>query len=289
MKSAILTLHALSPLHAGTGQSDGAVDLAIARDRASGFPIVPGSSIKGVLRDAARSHLDPNTTCALFGPETANASEHAGSLCFDDAHLLFLPARSMAGTFAWLTSPHLLRRYLRDLALVNGKVPTFKAPKEISQAWVTTDCALFAKGNTILLEDLDLQGINDYDHDDLLAHLGQVLFPQQPKWLRQRFCLVHDDVMAFFSQHALDITTRISINDESKTVTRGALWTEENLPAETILYGLVAAQPTAYVQKHSSVVSAAEALLKLKTLLSTPLHFGGNTTVGRGRTQVRCH
>ncbi|MCS7269380.1 MAG: RAMP superfamily CRISPR-associated protein, partial [Geminicoccaceae bacterium] len=49
-------LHALSPLHAGTGQAAGIVDLPIARMKATGIPFVPGSSIKGVLRDVRRDN-----------------------------------------------------------------------------------------------------------------------------------------------------------------------------------------------------------------------------------------
>ena len=46
----LLFIQALSPLHAGTGQSIGAIDLAIARDRATGFPYLPGSSLKGIAQ-----------------------------------------------------------------------------------------------------------------------------------------------------------------------------------------------------------------------------------------------
>jgi CRISPR-associated protein Cmr4 len=51
-------LHALSPLHAGTGQAVDIVDLPIARMESTRIPLVPGSSIKGVLRDAARAWND---------------------------------------------------------------------------------------------------------------------------------------------------------------------------------------------------------------------------------------
>ena len=106
MTTTQLLFHALSPLHAGTGQSIGAIDLAIARDRATQFPYLPGSSIKGSLRDVARQKLVQNALLIkLFGPETANASEHAGALIVSDANLLLLPVRSVAGTFAWVTSP----------------------------------------------------------------------------------------------------------------------------------------------------------------------------------------
>ena len=43
-------VHALSPLHAGTGQGAGIIDLPIAREKATGLPYLPGSSLKGTLR-----------------------------------------------------------------------------------------------------------------------------------------------------------------------------------------------------------------------------------------------
>jgi CRISPR/Cas system CMR subunit Cmr4 (Cas7 group RAMP superfamily) len=48
-------LHAFSPLHAGTGHAADVIDLPTARYKATGIPFVPGSSIKGVLRDARRT------------------------------------------------------------------------------------------------------------------------------------------------------------------------------------------------------------------------------------------
>ncbi|RMD58772.1 type III-B CRISPR module RAMP protein Cmr4, partial [Candidatus Parcubacteria bacterium] len=50
MQAKLMFLHALSPLHAGTGQGVGAIDLPIAREKGTEIPIVPGSSLKGVLR-----------------------------------------------------------------------------------------------------------------------------------------------------------------------------------------------------------------------------------------------
>src|SRR5947199_9877363 len=112
MTTRLTLIHAMSPLHAGTGHSVGAIDLPIARERPTGIPLIPGSSIKGALR--ARSPKtdgkDDPITRDVFGPDTANSSDHGGSVQFSDAHLLLLPVRSLAGTFAWVTSPHLIRK-----------------------------------------------------------------------------------------------------------------------------------------------------------------------------------
>ena len=59
MESKAYVLHALSPLHAGTGHAADVIDLPIARMKATGIPIVLGSSVKGVLRDARR-HTPPD-------------------------------------------------------------------------------------------------------------------------------------------------------------------------------------------------------------------------------------
>ena len=105
MKTQPFLLHALSPIHAGTGHAVDVIDLPIARQRATGIPFVPGPSIKGVLRESHRTTDPADTWRAIFGPDTANASDHAGALVVGDALLLALPVRSFKGTFAWVTSP----------------------------------------------------------------------------------------------------------------------------------------------------------------------------------------
>src|SRR5262245_623604 len=104
MKTKPFLLHALSPLHAGVGHAADVIDLPIARMKATGIPFVPGSSIKGVLRDA-RQKLDPDKLFAIFGPPGDEADKHAGALVAGDARLLALPVRSFKGTFAWVSSP----------------------------------------------------------------------------------------------------------------------------------------------------------------------------------------
>jgi CRISPR-associated protein Cmr4 len=79
MKPNLFYLHALSALHCGTGQAAGVIDLPIARDRASNLPLVPGSSLRGVLRDNFAGK-DDQLENALFGPRTIGGADeaHAG-------------------------------------------------------------------------------------------------------------------------------------------------------------------------------------------------------------------
>jgi CRISPR-associated protein Cmr4 len=96
----------------------------------------------------------------------------------------------------------------------------------------------------------------------------------------QRFCVVHDDVMAFLSLHATDVVTRVSLDPDSKTAKDGQLWTEESLPTESILVSVVIAQP------NKGTGSADELLKSLLPIVAGSTQFGGKFTVGRGRVAL---
>jgi len=153
MKTRPFLLHALSPLHAGTGHATDVIDLPTARYKATGIPFVPGSSIKGVLRDARNtSGTDAEQVLAVFGPEKENADHHAGALVVGDARLLALPVRSFRGTFAWTTSPLLLTLAKRDLEEASLPIPNI-AGRDAQVA--RGSCVLHA--HRLYLEDLDLR------------------------------------------------------------------------------------------------------------------------------------
>jgi CRISPR-associated protein Cmr4 len=289
MTARTLLIHALSPLHPGTGQGVGVIDLPIAREKATGLPYLPGSSLKGVLRDQCS---DENQRLKVFGPETDSADEYAGSAQFSDQRLLLLPIRSLKGTFAWVTSPFILRRLLRDVqhTALNASMPGSVPEPGSIEACITVsgNCALFlntAGKNFVILEELDLEPASDLNADDWAAWLAQQVFPSDSAWqdmLKARFCIVHDDTLNFLLETATEVTARIKLQDDSKTVQKGGLWYEEALPTETVLAGLVVATP---VKKTGMATDEIHNVVN--GLLEKPLQFGGKATVGRGICQVR--
>src|SRR2546430_8961306 len=106
-ESCLTFIHALSPLHAGTGQGVGVIDLPIAREKATNLPYLPGSTLKGSMRDECEGNAQTKPNCeTLFGKANpVSDSAYAGSAIFTDQRLLCLPVRSLLGTFAWVTSP----------------------------------------------------------------------------------------------------------------------------------------------------------------------------------------
>src|SRR5579864_5764877 len=101
MNARLTFVHALSPLHAGTGQGVGVIDLPIAREKATGLPFLPGSSLKGALR----ARCDSKECVLVFGTATSEIDQddnQPGLAQFSDQRLLLLPIRSLMGTFAWV-------------------------------------------------------------------------------------------------------------------------------------------------------------------------------------------
>ncbi len=291
-KSAVYFIHALSPLHPGVGQGVGSIDLPVAREKASGVPYLPGSSVKGVLRDAAMNTWGAEAKVkAVFGPETDSASEHAGAAYFGDARLILLPVRSYAGIFAYATSPYLLGRFKREAELAGLKPPALPpSPETPSIALVgkesrVTDKAKEKGGARVYLEDLDF----DAQMSDEVTTWEAWLMEQTKGLdlpLAGRLLYLHDDVMGFLLETALEVVTRIRINENTKTVAKGALWFEENIPAESVLYGLLSTAAETFAAANGSKLPAAEILAQLGSLTKHTLQFGGNATVGRGLSRM---
>lgn len=283
MSTHLLLLHALSPIHAGTGHSPGAIDLPIARDKATGFPLLPGSSLKGAMRSDLTRREAAARVKSIFGPDTNGAAEHAGGLWVGDANLVCLPVRSVVGTFAWVTSPFLVGRFLRDAKEAGlKKLPA--PPKGPPVAFAQTPKSTALKDDKrVYFEDLDFQ----LDTDDGVGALADWLaghFFEEDFWrarFGERFCLVHDDVMAYFSTHGTDVVNRIRLDNDTKTVAKGALWSEESLPTESLLASLVVVAPNTKTANETDLQGA------LAHYHGRTLQLGGDATVGRGRCALR--
>jgi CRISPR-associated protein Cmr4 len=281
MNARLLFAHALSSLHAGTGQGVGVIDLPIAREKATGLPYLPGSSLKGVLRDACG---DEEVRRKVFGPDTDNAAEYAGSVQLSDQRLLLLPVRSLVGTFAWVTSPYILRRFLRDAE--NVTVPNIPSdvpiPASDISCLVSNDGCAIMLNNQVILEDLDLTANTNSKAHEWAGWIGSQVFAGDPIWqqmLRERLCVVHDDVLSFLLDTATEVIARVKLHEDAKTVEKGGLWYEEALPTETVLSGLALATPVK--------AEPDEVFKTLADLMEKPLQLGGKASVGHGLCRLR--
>lgn len=267
-------LHALSPLHAGTGHTPDIIDLPTARMKATGIPFLPGSSIKGVLRDARRA-TDHEKTEAVFGPSDDPAA-HAGALVVGDARLLALPVRSFRGTFAWVTSPLLLTLAKRDLEETGLTIPSIDGRgARLAQGTV---CVL---NERLYLEDLDLAATVTAEATAWAQRLAPLAFPGDDIFTK-RFAIVDDDTMTFLWETATQVDARVRIAADTRTVAKGQLWLEESLPPETLLIGLVAADRS----RRRNVTMTPDEVLGFALSGEEVHQLGGKATTGRGRCRI---
>lgn len=287
----LLSLFAESPIHAGTGTELGHVDLPIQRERATRFPTIHGSGIKGVLRDLARrtDKLDGSVVQQLFGSEPPSGPGGSplepGALIFSDARLVLFPCRTAGPVFAWVTSPYLLNRLRRD-AMEAGlsRTPSVPTPSE-TEAIVTSDAAFSAGG--VLIEEFEFTRKPVGVAGEWAVFLKRLL-PDGEEYgfwrdlLPKALVIVSDDNLRDFVTHATEVVTRVRLDPEKKTVAEKALWSEEYLPQDSLLYCVVEVT----VRKNSE---RSALLSHFTTILSTfpTAQFGGKETVGRGFLRLK--
>ncbi|NIA13608.1 MAG: type III-B CRISPR module RAMP protein Cmr4 [Nitrospiraceae bacterium] len=285
----VFWLHTLSPTHVGTGRGAGYIDLPIHRDKVTNWPVIPGSAFKGVWRDWAsrqnKEHID-----LAFGRTSDHETNvsNSGALVPTDARLVCLPVRSFQGTFAWCISSLALRMLSRDLSLA-GMIDLPPVPPAVADGTIhRTATTQLEDDGRIFLEDLDFTGVKCPETIAWASRIAGSVFPGEKNkdWRErfvERFAVVPDLVFDFLTETGTEVTSRVRIDDDLRTVVQGQLWNEESLPAETILSGLVSCDRV-YSGQPGDVTE--EVLLEEFATSPLNLQIGGKATIGRGR--VRC-
>jgi len=291
----IYWLHTLSPTHAGVGRGVGYIDLPIDRDGVTGWPIIRGSAFKGVWADHHRATddarkkdtLEGRLLKAAFGLAGDDNNSNAGALIPTDAKIVCLPVRSFRGTFAWATSPLCLSMLHRTLKLAGVDATKLSAPTDLLDNIAHhANETMLVEGNSIFLEDLNFTAQKCSKAAAWAHWIAENVFGGKDAWceeFQKRFVVLPDAAFDFLCETGTEVHTRVKIKDETKTVDGGALWTEESLPAETILMGLI--QCDRVFGRDGTEIKAGD-LLKQFTDKPLTLQIGGKATVGRG--QVRC-
>jgi CRISPR-associated protein Cmr4 len=230
---------------------------------------------------------------AVFGPETDRADAHAGALSPNDARLLLFPVRSLAGVFAWTTSGGALARFLRD-ARAAGLSPNWQAPTVMAKdgALVAPNTDLKA-GQKAVLEEFTFSPTEDTAVTTIGQWLTKNALPtgvEYQYWrdhLPRRLIVLHEDAFRDFTLFGTEVVTRIKIDNETKTVAEGMLWTEESLPADTLLYAPLYATLPRADHNHPIIGGAAGVLNAVRGYNLTRVQLGGDETVGRGLVHLR--
>lgn len=262
-------LYSLSPIHCG-GEGDIGNILEISREVHTDFPYIPGSSLRGSIRDELEV-IDPDVANKLFGKELDdNGQMGVHQVWFGDARLLWIPMRTMScnnrDVFTWVSCHSLIR----DHAIL-GKLP-FTAFRNFPVG---------TKAGTYEVADaqINVTSLNEKEKE-AIKFLGE--FPTcikdtvKPAWTENHLILPDADFQILM-EHSLWTQVRNKI--DNKVGSAEVFWTDICIPRDTIFY-----YPWGYqIKKDNSVIkSEHDQLIKIITQL---IQVGGQANVGRGWVQ----
>ena len=313
LKSKMLFIYSETSMHVGAGSGLGAIDLPIQRERITDYPLIQASGLKGALRSVVPDGPEKD---AIFGADNA---DNAGAIVVGDARILLFPVRSLVGVFAWVTSVDILQRFQRDAQLV-GLTWLPSIPTELSGN------NLFASGSAVLtennpkravLEEFAFNATIDPMVTQWATNLANNVLPSliiQNKdiykyWqdkLKNSLLVLPNVAFRDFVKHSTEVVTRIRLDNNTKTVDGGGLWTEERLPSETVLYAPVNATqlrlpsttsvPQSLIPEDKTLSGSKKSGAQAQKVLewvsnnaNVPhqLQIGGNETIGRGQVRLR--
>ncbi len=307
----------LSPTHCGTGQASGAVDLPIAREVHTHLPVLPASTIKGVVRDWFGQPGDETDAYkvvkTLFGPrppkrqkpdregdsdrgedeKRKSVSLEAGNVVFLEGMLLAFPVRSLLGVYRMVTSPMLIGRLRRVMMALGRELPgSFVCPMpgegEVllpaeQSGPVSLEDRLFSTGKCM----------GNSQVGTLAGWLGRFVSHDpgdaDRTALERRLVVVRDEVLQDLVRRGTAVSARIVLNHDNKTSDN--LWYEEALPPDTLFAVVMADRPGAKgdptdvlrrALRDPTAVSGASETPGDAVNINRYGQIGGNVTVGQG-------
>ena len=311
-------------LHAGSGSDLGIVDLPIQREKHTDYPKIESSGIKGAIREIFNTQPDLQTlergwnitsvedndhekaVNLAFGPATTDqGSIHGGALGFTDARLLLFPVKSVSGVFGWITCPAVLERFKHDLSICEPSITFgFSLPQE-NQTPIGSE--LIVNDSKIVLEEYTFEVQETDECKELADWIAENCMPSDKVYqywrekIQNSLVVLSNDDFRDFVTLSTEVIARIKIDQETGTVQKGALWYEEYLPSDSILYSLALASPIFQKndddkgifqlteQERSENRDESEKVIEfLEDGLPAVIQIGGNATIGKGivRTKI---
>lgn len=305
--SKICTILCETPLHAGSGSDLGFVDLPIQREKHTEFPKIEGSSMKGAIRESFERRIGsqiPNlgeikkeSISLVFGPEgDPNQDAHSGAIAISDARLLLFPVKSMNGVYAYTTCRKVLSRFLSDFKLAypnQGKIFDLPDEKTVTE----NPNILIPNQSKVVLEEYTLDVKKDNKTSKAADWIANELIPKDPEYdyirekIKKDLIVLTDNDFKNFTNLSTEVITRTAIDSKTGTVKDKALFTEEYLPSESILYFLTFAGPVFNENKgifQSAEKKEEELVMEFLTKgLPPAIQIGGNATLGKGLCRLQ--
>lgn len=269
-------IKAISPIHAGTGQSLTSVDMPIQREQHSNIPKIEGSSLKGSIKHTIYHKLnitEPKIKTefySILGPE--NGEDSASGVSITDAKLLLFPMRSATDIYQLITCPYILKRWHENT--------NQKSDLDEKLLNVESGQCIVGKGTKLLNEKLVM--LEEYIFD-VEGNIETNIFGNIPEieTLKNKIVILSDSDFVNMISMYTEIITRNKINVETGTAKgTGGLFTEEYLPAETVLYFSI--MESAFYERQNPKSPVNYVLDNLGDIFQV----GGNETIGKGFVKI---
>ena len=263
-------LYSLAPIHCGSEGDLGNIS-EIAREVHTNFPYIPGSSLRGSLRNEVEEYQSKEIGDRLFGHELTDGKMGIHQIWFGDARLLWVPMRTMSvqgeDVFTWVSCPTLLR----DCALISrcsfdGFAALTSAVGSRKDIYMVAD----ARVEVAVMTEEQKQSI------ELTKNWSSSLGDDtKSQWQNNRIILPDNDFQVLM-EHALWTQVRNVITD---TGGAGMFWTDVCIPRDTIFY-----YAWGYSVAKKNPIQATDCEV-MQEILTGLIQVGGQANVGRGWVQ----
>ncbi len=264
MDNQIIGLYAESQIHAGKGTDVGIIDLPIQRERTTDLPIIQG--VKGCLR--ASRCVPQEIDTKVFGKKpSSEGADQAGSVVFSEAKTLAFPVRSPQSIFLWVTCPLILSRFSRIAFGEERHIPKLHGMHQVCDSQMLKDGKLG-------IEEMSFTAQAGEEAKYWSGVMRQ--FPEgktMQEHMQKNLAILDDQTMVELVKSTTEVIPRIRIDVDTGTVKKGALWYEEYLPQDTLMY---------FIIRNASITGESLLGKVAQALDGTLIIIGGNETVGKG-------
>lgn len=322
-KAEIVGMRAITPVHAGCASDLGIVDLPIQRERQTGYPKVEASGLKGCIReqleDNCKTLLDVYNIHNMLGYDRSSKNiyikagvscdaskevnkdfkegdQYASAIGFVDARILVFPVISAKNVFAYVTCPDVIDKFIEALNLCEQKegdeFPDSKKFKVKGEQAICSPTCNVNLDTQIILDNYRYDCKKDEENIEKLAKLIANYTDVDLDKVMGKLVIVSDTDFQDYVSMNTEVITRTKINNETGTVAKGALFTEEYLPAETIMYSMILYSPVfssvmpegivKVPETYPSTVEDVKNYFKKKGESLTVIQIGGGATIGKG-------
>jgi CRISPR-associated protein Cmr4 len=297
-KQRLMFLYSEMPVHPGSGTSTGVIDMPIQREVWTELPIIQPSGLKGALREYfekkhAGNIAEKNKIKQVFGTES---SDYSGAMGLSQARILLFPLASLKGLFVYATSPmclHMLKKDIQGSTTQPAQpFPSIPSVTDERTALVPTDNNITVNSRVILSQfgftattNNDVANIAKWISDNAMPDDGNNTFDYWKTHLSTSMIILHDDIFKEFTKIKSEVVYRNRIGNNG-VVVKGGLWTEEYIPADTLMWtNIFAMRP---LNGYSGALSTDDEVLNyMQDQGLTHFFVGGNQTIGRGLLRVR--